>query len=228
MARLPRFDLAGHLHLVVQCARVERPPFVDDVDRRRYLSAMLDASRQHDLGVHAYALLNDRVLLLASPGRAGAVADFMQSVGRQYVKAFNHRHGRSGPLWDGRYRATVVEPASHLIACIRLVEQAPVRERLASRPGDWPWSSAAHHLGSKIDGIVTEHPAYWQLGNTPFEREARYGRESAILLDDAEAASLLSAAWHGWPVGSDTYVEEVAKLSDRPTRPRLRGRPPRR
>ena len=227
MARLPRFDLAGHLHLVVQRARVARPPFVDDQDRRRYLSAMLDASRQHDLGVHAYALLNDTVLLLATPARAGGLASFMQSVGRQYVKAFNHRHGRSGALWEGRYRATVVEAAARLIACIRFVEQAPVRERLVPRLGDWPWSSAAHHLGLKIDGIVSEHAAYWQLGNTPFEREARYGRESAIVLDDAEATSFLSAAWHGWPVGSDAYVEEVANLSGRPARPRLKGRPAR-
>ena len=225
MARLPRFDLPGHLHLVIQRGREERRPFVDDHDRRRYLSALVDASRAHDVAVHAYVLLIDDVLLLASPSRAGGLADFMQSIGRRYVKAFNHRHGRAGALWGGRYRCTVVEAATQLIPCMRLIEQAPIRGRLAARPGEWPWSSAGHHLGERVDVLVSEHAAYWQLGNTPFEREARYGRESAALLGEPESKKLLDAATHGWPIGSDAFLNDVAMLAGRPARPRARGRP---
>jgi putative transposase len=225
MARLPRFDLAGHLHLVIQRGRDGRPVFVDDEDRRRYLGALLESTREHVVAVHAYALLDDQVLMLATPGAAGALAHAMQALGRRYVKAFNHRHGRGGPLWEGRYRTTVVDAASELLPCLYLVEQAPVRQGLVARATDWPWSSAAHHAGQRRDAIVSEHTGYWVLGNTPFEREARHLRDSRIALDDEVVTRLLSAANHGWPVGSTAFLESLAQASARPLRPRPRGRP---
>ena len=224
MARLPRLDLAGHMHLVIQRARDGQRAFVDDDDRRRYLGAMLEAARECVLAVHAYVLMDTQVLLLVTPAETASLARFMQGLGRRYVKAFNHRHGRSGGLWEGRYRTTVVDPAGHLLPCIRLVEQAPMRAGLAARTSDWPWSSAAHHAGQKADPIVTEHAAYWQLGNTPFEREARYARESAVLLTGQDAEQLLAAARHGWPLGSDAFLQELRRTTDRPVQPRPRGR----
>lgn len=224
MARLPRFDLAGRLHLVIQRGRDASPIFVDDDDRRRYLGALLDSTRECAVAVHAYVLTDDEVLLLATPSAPGALACLMQAVGRRYVKAFNHRHGRSGPLWEGRYRTTVVDPDSALLTCIRLVEQAPLRRGLASRVTDWPWSSAAHHGGQKRDAIVSEHAGYWQLGNTPFEREARHLRDSAVTLEPHTVNRLLDAAAHGWPFGPDAFLRVLAQETERPVRPRSRGR----
>ena len=228
MARLPRLELADRLHLVVQRGRTGEAVFVDDDDRRRYLGALLESSRECAVAVHAYALMDDGVLLLATPGKPDALSRCIQALGRRYVKAFNHRHGRRGALWEGRYRTTVLDPASQLLTCIRLIEQAPVRQGLAVRTNDWPWSSAAHHVGQRRDAIVTEHPAYWQLGNTPFEREARHLRESALPLKDQEVERLLTAARQGWPVGPEAFLRELAEATNRPLRPRLRGRPPRR
>jgi putative transposase len=225
MARLPRLDLAGHVHLVVQRGREGGPVFVDDDDRRRYLTAVLDSMRECAVAIHAYVLMDDHVLLLATPAEVASLSRFMQAVGRRYVKAFNHRHGRSGPLWAGRYRTGVVEADLHLGDCIQLAEQAPVRAGLVARAGDWPWSSAAHPGGQKVDPIVTEHAAYWKLGNTPFEREARHARASATLLPASESRRLLDSAEHGWSVGSDAFLQGLAKGVDRPVRPRTRGRP---
>ena len=225
MARLPRLDLADRLHLVIQRGRAGQPVFVDDDDRRRYLGALLQSSRESAVAVHAYVLMDDSVLLLATPARSSALSSCLQAVGRRYVKAFNHRHGRRGALWEGRYGATVVDPASRLLACILLIEQAPLRQGLVAQASDWPWSSAAHHAGRRQDAIVTEHAAYWQLGNTPFEREARYLRDSALPLQDAEVENLLAAARHGWPLGSDAFLRALAEATTRPLRPRPRGRP---
>ena len=227
MARLPRLELAGHLYLIVQRGRGAEPVFIDDDDRRRYLAAMLDSSRECAIAIHAYALMDDEVLLLATPAAAASLAGFMQAVGRRYVKAFNHRHARRGPLWDGRYRTTVVDPVSHLLACIRLVEQAPLRRGLVARTSDWPWSSAPHHAGQRSDPLVTEHAAYWQLGNTPFEREARHVRESAVPLPEQDVRRLLDAAHHGWPVGAASFLRSLEQSTDRPISPRPRGRPAR-
>jgi putative transposase len=225
MARLPRLALAGQVHLVTLRCRAGQTMFVDDEDRRRYSVALLESSREHAVAVHAYALLDDQLLLLASAPESGSLGRFMQAVARRYVRPFNRRHGRTGALWEGRFRSTVIDPASFLLVCMRWVEQAPVREGRVAMAGDWVWSSAAHHAGRKVDSIVTEHAAYWQLGNTPFERQAMYVRESAVMLSDATVNQLLAAARHGWPLGPAVFLQSLAEAAERPVQRRQRGRP---
>jgi len=225
MARLPRLAPAGHVHLVVLQCRAGQTMFVDDEDRRRYSVAVLESSREHAVAVHAYALLDDQVLLLATAPEAAALGRFMQAVGRRYVRPFNRRHARTGALWAGRFRSTVVDPASFLLECLRLVEQAPVRRGWVGLAGDWAWSSAAHHVGRKADSIVTEHALYWHLGNTPFERQARHARELGVMLADAVVGQLLGAARHGWPLGTAAFLKGLAETADRPVQRRPRGRP---
>lgn len=225
MARLPRFDLPGHLHLVLQRASEAQPAFLDDEDRRRYLAAMLQATRECPVAVHAYALSDDQVLILATQNEPRGLAGFMQAVGRRYVKAFNGRHGRRGSPWIGRYRATIVDASTELSRALRFVEQAPVRAGLAARSIDWPWSSAAHHAGLRRDAIVSEHAGYWQFGNTPFEREARYLHEAVVPLALDEAARLMDAVAHAWPIGSDGFLKGLADDSGRRVKRQSRGRP---
>jgi putative transposase len=165
------------------------------------------------------------VLLLVSVPQPAALARFVQGIGRRYVRVFNRRHGRRGPLWDGRFRSTVVDPASLLLTCLRLIEQAPVRRGLVAQASDWPWSSAVHHAGQRTDSILTVHDAYWQLGNTPFERQARHAREVGVALAPDEVAQLLAAAHHGWPLGSEGFLRSLAAQTERPVRRRPRGRP---
>ncbi len=224
MARLPRLALAGQVHLVTLRCRAGQTMFVDDEDRRRYGVALLESSREHAVAVHAYALLDDQLLLLASAPEPASLGRFMQAVARRYVRPFNRRHCRVGALWEGRFRSTVIDPASFLLVCMRWVEQAPVREGWVATAGDWVWSSAAHHAGRKTDSIVTEHAAYWQLGNTPFERQAVYVRESAVMLSDAVANELLAAARHGWPLGPPAFLSALADATERPLQRRPRGR----
>jgi putative transposase len=225
MARLPRLTLAGHVHLVALQCRAGQSMFVDDEDRRRYSVAVLESSREHAVAVHAYALLDDEVLLLVSALEPASLGRFMQAVGRRYVRPFNRRHARTGALWEGRFRSTVIDPASFLLECMRLIEQAPVRRGSVSQAGDWVWSSAAHHAGRKTDSIVTEHAVYWQLGNTPFERQARHARELGVMLADETVAELLAAARHGWPMGSAVFLRGLAEATERPVQRRPRGRP---
>jgi putative transposase len=227
MARLPRLALAGHVHLVLLRCRAGRTMFVDDEDRRRYRLALLDSSREHGIALHAYVLLDEQVQLLASAPEAASLGRFMQAVARRYVRPFNRRHGLSGALWQGRFRSTVIDPASFLLTCMRLIEQAPVRAGSVVRASDWAWSSAAHHVGLRADAVVTEHEGYWQLGNTPFEREARYRRESSTMLGEAEVHKLYAAAHHGWPVGPEPFLRALAEASERPVQRRPRGRPAR-
>ena len=149
----------------------------------------------------------------------------MQSLGRRYVGWFNHRHGRSGTLWEGRFRAALIEGERHLLACARYIELNPLRAGMAVDAGAYAWSSCAHHLGRRRDPLVTEHPMYWALGNTPFEREAAYRELLEQGLSDEEVGALTVSALKGWPLGSAGFLQGLAAQIDRPMAPRSRGRP---
>ena len=228
MARLIRLSFAGQAHLVVLSGTGTEALFIDDEDRRRFTLALLECSRACGVAVHAYSLLDEQILMLATPSQAGSLQRFMQRLGRKYVGAFNLRHGRSGALWGRRYGAAAIDAASQGWRCIRLIEQAPVRAGRVVRPQDWPWSSAAHHVGQLRNPVLREHELHWRLGNTPFEREARHAQVIANTMDEDEVRSLIAASMRGWPIGPSSFVDALADAADRPSdelRPRPRGRP---
>ena len=230
MVRLTRLAFAAQAHLIVLIGTAGKPVFLDDEDRRRFMLALLECSRASSVAVHAYSLLDDQILMLATPAQPGSLQRFMQRLGRKYVGAFNLRHGRSGALWSRRYGAAAIDPASQGWRCIQLIEQAPVRAGWVVRPQDWPWSSAAHHVGQLRNPVLREHALHWRLGNTPFEREARHAQVLAETLPDAEVRDLIAASMRGWPVGPPVFVDSLAESADLPTRqlrPRPRGRPKR-
>lgn len=231
MARLPRLDLPGLPHLLLQRGHNLAPTVVDDDDARAWHAALRQAGRDQGVAVHGFGLWPQGFVLLATPSRPGALGLAMQSLGRRYGAHFNRRHARSGGLWDGRFRVTVVEPGATALdalqfactadgfAAIVLGRTTPVE------PPAPPWSSADHHLGRRRDPLVTDAPAWWALGNTPFERESAWARRLGAGLAPAAVRRLADAADKGWVVGSDAFAAEVAALARRPVRPRPRGRP---
>ena len=225
MARSRRLVLAGELHHVMQRGHNRQSVFADDRDRETFLAMLREAAAQYGVAVHAYALLDAEVHLLATPREAASLSRLMQSMGRRYVAAFNHRHGRSGTLWEGRFRASVIDGAAMGVQATLYVETLPVRAGRVSLAGDWPWSSAAHHLGHRRDPLVVEHPAYWALGNTPFERELAHADMIREGVSTAQAERLERAVFQGRAVGSPSYGVAVAERTGQPVQPRPRGRP---
>jgi len=225
MARLPRLSIAGELHYIVQRGHNRQPVFVDDHDRQQFMQALRDASADHRLALHGYALLETEVQLLATPETAEGLSRAMQAVGRRYVAAFNRRHGRSGTIWEGRYRAAVIESERYFGMALQWLESAAVRTGLAPAPELWPWSSAAHHLGLRRDPLVTDHRLFWQLGNTPFDREAVYRRLLDAGLPAATTQALENAALKSWALGSPSFLARLAEQTTRPLMSRPRGRP---
>jgi putative transposase len=199
--------------------------FLDDEDRREWLRLLGDAASAHGTAVHAYALLNDHYRLLVVPKDGPSLSATMQSLGRRYVSGFNRRHGRTGTLWEGRFRAGLIEARRHLLDCMRFIELCPVLAGVARQAADFPWSSAAHHLGHRRDPLVTDHPLYWALGNTPFDRQAAYRTLLEQGLSPAEVAELERSARQGWPLGSSGFLKELGARTERPLTPRPRGRP---
>jgi putative transposase len=225
MARLPRLAIPGEAHYVLQQGHNRQPVFVDDEDRNAFLTVFREAAREHGFAVHAYALLDAEVSLLGTPGHSESLGKTLQAVGRRYVPAFNRRHQRTGTLWEGRFRACVLESERYFISAMCLLETTPVSVALAQSPDAWPWSSARHHLGGMRDPLVTDHPLYWALGNTPFEREAAYRRALEQGVPTEEGSAILSAAMKSWALGSPTFLARLAETTARPLAARPRGRP---
>jgi putative transposase len=168
----------------------------------------------------------NHVHLLLTPPDATAVGRTMQAIGRRYVRWFNDRHARTGALFEGRYRSTVVEADRYLLACMRYIELNPVRAGLVQGPEQFPWSSYRHHAGLAADPAITDHALYWSLGNTPFERQAAYMR---LFEQGPEAPELdrIRAATHGgWALGEYGFATEIGRKTARRLLRRRAGRPP--
>jgi putative transposase len=227
MARLPRLALAGHLHLVQLQGHNGQAVFADDHDRASYLDMVREAASGLSVAVHAFCLLEQELRLLLTPQQADAIGRMMQALGRRYVSHFNRRHGRTGTLWNGRFRSALLQAETWLLPATLALELLPVRAGLAGTAEDWLWSSASHHTGRLHWPMITEHPAYWKLGNTPFERELAHAN---LLREGVAAASIeaLEQALRGARiVGDAIFCAEVAQELGRSTTQRPRGRPAR-
>jgi putative transposase len=225
MARLPRLTLAGYPHHIIQRGNNRQVIFADPQDFATMQALLAENAQKFAVAIHAYVLMNNHFHLLATPATAEALPLMMQAVGRSYVRYFNQRHGRSGTLWEGRYRSTLIETERYLLACMVYIDLNPVRAGMVAQPGVWPWSSHPHYLGQRIDKLVTPHALYWALGNTPFAREAAYAALVQAGIGNAEQVALTDAALRGWALGDADFVAELQKKSARRVTKAKPGRP---
>lgn len=224
MARLPRLSVPGQVHRLVLRGNNGQPVFGDDADRQCLRQLLQDHAIENAVAVHAYVLLDNQVQLLVTPADE-RLGGWMQAVGRRYVRYFNDRHGRSGTLWEGRYRSTVLDAGDWLLPAMVVADLAPVAAGLASHPDAWQWSSHAHYVGRQVDRLVTPHASCWALGNTPFAREMAYadlvhGGISASAQKQLEAATL-----GGWALGGANFLSALEKKTQRRLQPGTAGRP---
>jgi len=228
MARLPRLSVPGYAHLILLRGHNGESVFRDDGDRQAFLEALESALNRDEIALHAYALQQDRVWLLCTPHQVGHLSRAMQSLGRRFSAAFNRKHDRSGSLWDGRYRSTVVEPGATLLGAMVFVDLALTDPTVVDSTDDvssTPWSSARQHLGFEGLAPLSDIAEYWALGNTPFDRASAYrARLNESIPRDARER-MVAAVLKAWPLGSRRFVEELQKGTDRPLTARQRGRP---
>ncbi|MBC7685421.1 MAG: transposase [Bdellovibrionales bacterium] len=225
MARLPRLVLPTHPHHILQTGNNSELIFREEEDFQRYLAWLKESAKQFKLAVHAYVLMPDHLHLLATPSTSEGLAQTIQRVGRYYVPWYNAKYKRSGSLFQGRFKTSLIDAAKYFMACSRYIESNPVRSGLAAEPGNYQWSSYSHHAGTRPDSLIVDHALYWALGNTPFQREAAYIALSDKPLSQTDMASLDAAVLKGWPLGSDQFKAELQLRAKRQVLPAKRGRP---
>jgi putative transposase len=228
MARLPRLIVPDQLHHVIQSGNDRQQIFQDAEDYEAFLKWLREASKLFKVAIHAYVLMPNHLHLLLSPSDQTGLARMMQWVGRYYVPYFNRKYKRYGTLWKGRYKAAVIEPEQYFMACCRYIELNPVRNGLVAAPSEYRWSSYLHHVGARQDPVMTDHPKYWALGNTPFEREAAYRELTEQSLADEEVQQISDFTAKGWALGSVAFKAALEKKTQRRLSPTQRGRPSKR
>lgn len=226
MARLPRLTVPGYPHHIIQRGNNRQPIFATNADYELLLALIDEHARKQHVAIHSYVLMTNHFHLLATPETAEGIPQMMQAVGRRYVRTYNLRHARTGTLWEGRYRSTLVQAERYLLACMVYIDLNPVRAGMVAHPADYRWSSHQHYMGMRTDRIVTPHPLYWELGNTPFAREQAYGALVQAGISAEQQRALTDSALRGWALGEPGYVAELQRRTERRVTRGKAGRPP--
>lgn len=225
MARLPRLTLAGQPHHVIQRGNNRQPIFASSADYQALLGLLEHAAKRFEVALHAYVLMSNHFHLLATPQTADGLPKMMQAVGRSYVRYFNDSQKRSGTLWEGRYKSTLIQTERYLLACMVYIDLNPLRAGMVGAPQDYLWSSHLHYLGARQDRLITPHPLYWELGNTPFAREAAYADLVQAGVNPVQQAALTEATLRGWALGESDFVADLQKQTTRRVAKTSAGRP---
>ena len=220
MPRLPRYAAPGFTQHIIQRGNNRCACFALDPDYRFFRDCLSAACEKHGCRIHAYVFMTNHVHLLVTPSTETAIGQVMQSVGRRYVGYFNSTYQRTGTLWEGRYKATVVDSDSYLFACHRYIELNPVRAGLTPEPQAYPWSSHRANAFAAHDSVVSPHEEYTRLGRNDAARQAVYRGFFDVPLDETTLAAIRNATQKGWTLGSRKFRREIAALVERRTEAR--------
>jgi putative transposase len=223
MARLPRYVLPGQPQHVIQRGNNRGPTFFADEDYRFYRQCLKEACNRHGCSVHAYVLMTNHVHLLLTPSTPTAISKVMQSVGRRYVQYVNYTYQRSGTLWEGRYRATLIDTEQYLLTCYRYIELNPVRAGIVDHLRHYPWSSYHAHAHDQVDPLISEHPLYQTLGSSAQIRQRTYRELFKTHLEDATVSFIRDVTNKAWVLGGEKFRKQIETTLQRRAQPLPRG-----
>ncbi|MFK5951388.1 MAG: transposase [Methylococcales bacterium] len=216
MARLPRYVLPGHPQHVIQRGNNRQTIFKKTEDYEFYLEKLSDAAKKHQCDIHAYVLMTNHVHLLLTPHTENGIGKMMQMIGRYYVQYFNKNYKRTGTLWEGRYKATLINTDQYLLSCMRYIEENPVRAKnMVVYPSDYPWSSYACNAQGKSNEIITPQREYKKLAKTVAGRNSAYRQLFKKTLDAQVLADIQECTNKAWVLGDDKFKRKITRHIDR-------------
>ncbi|HEX7080856.1 MAG TPA: transposase [Gammaproteobacteria bacterium] len=225
---MPRVTMPGITLHVVQRGHNRARAFFDREDYFHYLDLLTTAAARYETRVHAYVLMTNHVHLLLTQGRPNGVSLTLQYVAGIYSRRINARYGRTGSLWEGRFKSSPIDSDRYCLACYRYIELNPVRAGITKRPDDYRWSSYRVNSTGAPSVLITPHPTYDSLGITPRGRAERYRGLVQDALPESLLQDLRESVRKGLPTGSDDFRRQVETALKRPLGSGRRGRPPKR
>ena len=223
MARLPRYVLVGQPQQIIVRGNNREPIFYADEDYQFYLETLKKACIKHCCDVHAYVLMTNHVHLLITPHKKNGLSKVIQMLGRYYVQYFSFTYQRTGTLWEGRYKATLIDSEHYALGCYRYIELNPVRANMVNHPSEYPWSSYAYNALGKTDELVIEHELYERLGKSDQLRCEAYCSLFNVDVPQRTIEEIREATNKSWVLGSDFFKETIEAKINRPMNPRGKG-----
>lgn len=223
MARLPRFVIPDQPQHIILRGNNRSEIFCIDADYQFYLEKLQLACDTHGCNIHAYVLMTNHVHLLITPHEEQSLSKAIQMLGRYYVQYYNYCHQRTGTLWEGRYKATLIDSETYLLICMRYIELNPVRANMVSHPSEHPWSSYHCNALGQPNDLVTPHLEYRSLGRTDEERLAAYRQLFKHRIPENSITEIREATNKAWVLGGDRYKQRIQKHLDRRVEPKAKG-----
>jgi len=223
MARQPRFRIVDVAQLITQRGNNQQDVFFSEQDYLYYLDVLNETAIKYKCQIHAFALMSNHIYLLATPTTLDGISQLMKGVGQRYVTYINKLEKRTGTLWDGRYKASLVEDGHYLLACMRYIEMTPVRSKVAKTPKNYQWSSYQTNAYGK-DAVVkiTEHESYsalvqWSDKNDKDMQEG-YKQLFREKRNEQELQKISKASDSCLVYGSKEFKESIKKMGSDPIR----------
>ena len=225
MARLPRFVVPGQPQHVIVRGNNRDAIFCADADYQFYLDKLKLACDKHSCDLHAYVLMTNHIHLLITPHTENGLAKTLQMMGRYYVQYFNFTYQRTGTLFEGRYKATVIDSEHYLLSCYRYIELNPVRAGMVKHPSEYPWSSYSVNAQGAEDArlLLVPHSEYVLLGADAAKRQAAYRALFKTRISEKTLENIRESTNKSWALGSDKFKRQIEKHTGRMTAPRARG-----
>lgn len=225
MARLPRVcppDIPQH---IIQRGNNRSICFAAEQDFASYAKWLNEYARENDVAVHAWVFMTNHVHLLATPSDRDGISSMMQSLGRRYVRYFNNRYSRTGTLWEGRFKSSLIQTEEYLLHCYRYIELNPVRAGIVAHPADYKWSSYRCNALGAESNLRTPHAEYMSLGCNSEERRRAYRALFREQIDAVVLQKIRDSSNKGIALGNDRFKDEIEALSGSRVRPARMGRP---
>jgi putative transposase len=225
MPRKPGFNLVGIPQHVIQRGNNREPCFYSEQDYQRYLYDLNEAAKKYDCRIHAYVLMTNHVHILVTPMVDHGISNMMQALGRRYVYYINKNYHRSGTLWEGRYKASLIDSDQYLLTCMRYIELNPVRASMVEHPGEYKWSSYHVNAQNGCDVLIEAHPIYVELGLNVALRQAAYRELFKHHLDNDSLHEIRESLNHELVLGRSYFKEKIQEITNRQTSLGTPGRP---
>ena len=225
MPRRARVVVGGYpMHTILR--GIDRSAmFFEESDYRYFLECLREAAAEESVAVHAYVLMTNHIHLLMTAAGDSGVPGTMKRVGQRYVQHVNRTYLRTGGLFEGRFRSSLIEADNYLLACYRYIELNPVRAGMVSSPEDYPWSSYRANALSVADPVVTPHPLYSELATSDGRRLAAYRGLFEKDLNADLVQRLRECTNGGFVLGSSKFEQQIASMVGRRTWKGVPGRP---
>lgn len=225
MPRQARLSHGGEPHHIIQRGNNRSACFFSDEDCRFYLESVNAGAARYHCAIHAYVLMTNHVHLLLTPEDSEGLSRMMRYLGSRYVRYVNAVHQRSGTLWEGRYKSSVIDSENYLLTCCRYIELNPVRAGIVTAPSDYPWSSYGAHAHGCADEVIQYHPSYLDLGKDNRARQEAYRALCSENLDSKSLTIIRSAVNSGLILGGERFKDQIEAVLKRSVRAGKPGRP---